>query len=141
MKFYLKIFAIALPIIVALDISWIGVIASSFYKNNIGDLLSLNPNLYAAALFYVLYVIALMHFAILPALKAHNFNIAFIQGALLGFTGYMLYDLTNLSTLVHWSVLVTVVDISWGVILSAVTSGLTYILATKLYGIERTDSV
>lgn len=135
MKFYLKIFAILFPVLIALDVSWIGVIANSFYKANIGDLLSTTPNYYAAVIFYILYALGIMYFSILPALKEESFVLAFIRGAALGFIAYMTYDLTNLSVMAQWTVLVTVVDVAWGVVLSAVASGLTYILATKLYGI------
>jgi uncharacterized membrane protein len=53
--------------------------------------------------------------------------------AMLGFTSYMLYDLTNLAVLVSWPPIVAVVDIAWGVIITTLTSGLTYIVATKVY--------
>ena len=135
LKWYLKIFFIAFPILIALDVSWVGVIANGFYKANVGDLFSATPNYYAALAFYVFYTIGLMYFALIPAFKEQSFVTAFIRAGALGFVGYMLYNTTNMAVLTHWSLLVTVVDTTWGIVLSSVTAGLTYILAEKLYGI------
>lgn len=140
MKFYIKIFAILFPILVALDVSWIGVIANSFYKHAFGDLLTTTPNYYAAGAFYVLYACALMYFALLPALKEESFVLAFVRGAALGFVSYMTYDLTNMATLTNWPLMLTLVDITWGVVMSAVASGLTYLLSVKLYGLEHPEA-
>ena len=135
MTTYLKLFCLALPIMIALDASWIGVIASSFYKANIGSYLSPNPNLFAAFLFYCFYVIGIIYFALEPALKERSFMKAITPAAMLGFISYMLYDLTNVATFTNWPILLAVVDISWGVVITTLTSGLTYILATKIYKI------
>lgn len=135
MTTYLKLFFLALPIMIALDASWIGVIASSFYKANIGSYLSPTPNLFAAFLFYCLYIVGLIYFALGPAIKEHSLKKAIIPAAMLGFISYMLYDLTNVATFSNWPILLAVVDISWGVTITTLTSGLTYILATKIYKI------
>ena len=42
---------------------------------------------------------------------------ALIYGALFGGISYATYDLTNLATLKGWTLLVTAVDMTWGVIL------------------------
>jgi uncharacterized membrane protein len=133
MKLYLKLFCLAFPILIALDASWIGVIASSFYKANLGELLTQTPNYFAALLFYIFYVIGIIYFALAPALREQSFMRSIYPAAMLGFTSYMLYDLTNLAVLVSWPPIVAVVDIAWGVIITTLTSGLTYIVATKVY--------
>lgn len=135
-KWYLKIFFIAFPILIALDISWVAVIANSFYKAEIGDLLASSPNYYAAIVFYVLYTIGLLFFSLIPALKQQSFVLAFIRAAALGFMCYSFYNVTNMAVLTHWSYLVAVIDTTWGVVVSAVTAGLTYLLASKLYGVQ-----
>ena len=140
-KWYLKIFFIAFPILIALDLSWVAVIANSFYKAEIGDLLATSPNYYAAIAFYVLYTIGLLYFSVLPALKQNSFVLAFIRAAALGFISYGFYNFTNMAVLTHWSYLVTVIDTTWGVVVSAVTAGLTYLLASKLYGVQSPTEV
>lgn len=139
-KWYLKIFFITLPILIALDLAWIAVIANSFYKAEIGDLLAVAPNYYAAISFYVIYTIGLLYFSLMPALKEQSFVLAFIRGASLGFISYAFYNLTNMTVLTHWSYLVTVIDTTWGTVVSAVTAGLTYLLASKLYGLEHPEA-
>lgn len=138
---YAKLFFIALPLLIAFDASWIGVIAGPFYHFYLGALLAPEMNYYAAALFYIFYVGAMMYFAILPALKEKSFPTAFIQGAALGFACYMAYDLTNLATLPTWPLMVVVLDIAWGSIMTACVSALTYLLAAKLYGVAQENTV
>lgn len=133
MQTYFRLFTLAFPIIIALDASWIGVIASSYYRSNLGALLAPVPNYGAAILFYVLYVIGVIYFAIAPALTERSLTKAVLNGAMLGFTAYMLYDLTNLAVIVNWPVMLSFVDIAWGVILTSSTAGLTYLAATKVF--------
>lgn len=140
MKFYFKIFFIALPILVALDVSWVGVIANSFYRAEVGDLMAVSPNYYGAIAFYLIYTIGLLYFSLLPALKEGSFVLAFIRAGILGFVTYGVYNVTNTAVLVHWSYVVCVVDTAWGVVISSVTAGLTYLLATKLYGLEQVEN-
>jgi uncharacterized membrane protein len=45
----------------------------------------------------------------------------------------MTYDLTNIATLTGWPLYGALIDIAWGTIMTAVTSGLTYIVATKVF--------
>ena len=133
MRTYLKLFCIALPITIALDASWIGVIATGFYHSMFGLFFTATPNFVAAALFYVFYVLAVIYFALSPALKSRSLGLAIGNGALLGFAAYMTYDLTNLATLTGWPALGAVVDISWGVLLTSVVAGLTYLISTKVF--------
>ena len=43
--------------------------------------------------------------------------------AVLGFVAYATYDLTNQATLKHWSTTVTIADMAWGTVLTAITAG------------------
>jgi len=45
-----------------------------------------------------------------------------ITGALLGLIAYGTYDLTNQATLKDWPLIVTIVDIAWGVIVTALAA-------------------
>jgi len=135
-KKYAQLFFIALPILVALDMSWIGVIAGQFYNAYLGHLLSESYNYYSLVVFYVLYTSGIMYFAILPALSDNAFTTAFIRGAALGFFCYMFYDLTNMTVLPNWPLMVTVLDVAWGTIVTACTASLTYLLAVKLYNLN-----
>lgn len=115
-----------------LDFVWLTTMASSFYRSRIGELLLDQPNLGVAGLFYLVYVAGLVHFAVLPAFQAGSWVTAVANGALLGLVAYGTYDMTNLSTLKNWSISVSIVDIAWGVTLSAVAATCGYLLTTWL---------
>jgi uncharacterized membrane protein len=113
-----------------LDFVWLTNMASGFYRSRIGELLLDQPNLGVAGLFYLVYVAGLVHFAVLPAVHAGSWATALLNGALLGLVAYGTYDMTNLSTLKNWSVSVSIVDMAWGVTLSAVAATSGYLVAT-----------
>jgi uncharacterized membrane protein len=104
-----------------LDAIWLGSTAG-FYHSQLPGLLLDQPVLWAVALFYPLYALALTIFAVEPALRAGSWKTALIHGALFGFFAYATYDLTNQATLRGWSPVITIVDIGWGVVVSAFAS-------------------
>ncbi len=129
---FFKLYFIALPIFLALDALWLGVITRNFYKEQIGFLMKTNVNWTAALIFYVLFIVGLVLFVISPALANGSWTQAILMGALFGLITYATYDLTNLATLKDWPLLVTVVDLIWGAFISAAVSIATYVIVTKL---------
>jgi uncharacterized membrane protein len=126
------IFIIAFVIFFIIDILWLGLFAKNMYQSQIGFILAKKPNWYAAILFYILYIVFLMIFAIMPALQTSSFNDAMLNGALYGFITYATYDLTNLATLEKWPLKVTLIDITWGTLLGFSVSTLTYLIGSLL---------
>jgi len=116
-----------------LDFLWLGFVAKGYYQSQIGALLLERPNLPVAALFYALYIVGILIFALLPALDAGQWGKALVYGALFGFFAYATYDLTNLATLKGWSPGVALLDLAWG----AVVTGLS---ATAGYFVTRAVS-
>ena len=104
-----------------LDALWIGVIAKSLYKSALGGLMRPDPVWWAAILFYVLYIIGLIIFAIVPGARmpANGIWYALLFGALFGFFCYMTYDLTNAAVAAGWPMKITFIDIAWGAFASA----------------------
>ena len=80
------------------------------------------PGFVAAALFYAVYAAGVVHFAVMPGLRAGGWTTALAQGALLGLVAYATYDLTNLATLKGWPIAMSAVDIAWGAALTAVVA-------------------
>jgi uncharacterized membrane protein len=113
------IYLLTLPVFFGIDMLWLGVVAKGFYRDNLGHLLRPDVNWAAALIFYLLYIAGILVFATLPALEKHSLRQAIIMGALFGFFCYATYDLTNLATLKDWPVKVVVVDILWGMVLTA----------------------
>lgn len=129
---FFKLFAIALPVFLAIDMLWLGVIARNFYKQQIGSLLKDDVNWMAALIFYVIFLCGLIVFVIQPAMDKKSWIDALKFGALFGLVTYATYDLTNLAVAKNWPLPVTIVDLIWGTVLSASVATLTYIIAQKI---------
>lgn len=91
-----------------------------------------NANLFVAGIFYLLYIYGLLVFVIIPSMKNESTYQNVMRGALFGLITYATYDLTNFATLQNWSLLVTVVDMTWGMILCALTTWISLLLNKKL---------
>lgn len=128
---FLKLYVIALPVFLAIDMVWLTLIAKNFYAKQIGYLMAKNPNLLAALIFYLIFIAGLIFFVITPALDKKMWTHAFLAGLFFGLVTYATYDLTNLATVKNWPLLVTVVDLIWGMVLSASVSTITYFIARK----------
>jgi uncharacterized membrane protein len=98
----------------ALDFVWLSFATSALYRPRIGQLLLETPNLPIAGLFYLLYVVGILAFAVLPGLEQGSLWRAVWGGVLLGLVAYGTYDVTNLATLKGWSVTVSLIDMAWG---------------------------
>jgi uncharacterized membrane protein len=85
-------------------------------------------NWYAAIIFYLLFIGGLVTFVISPAVEKHSLMHALLYGALFGLITYATYDLTNLATMKNWPLIVTIVDLIWGMVLSASVSVVTYLI-------------
>lgn len=129
---YLSIYGLTTIIFFAIDMLWLGFIAKNFYRKHIGFLLAENVNWAAAIVFYLLYIFGIIFFAVVPALKENNWQVALHNGALLGLLCYATYDLTNMATLKNWPFTVVWVDIVWGIVLTGGVSLLSYFAASKL---------
>ena len=63
----IRTYLVALGVLLALDIVWLGWISPPLYRMTIGPLLRERPDLVAAALFYALYAVGVTEFAVRPA--------------------------------------------------------------------------
>jgi len=129
---FAKLYLIALPVFFLIDMIWLGVIAKNFYAKQIGFLLAPNVNWIAAILFYLLFIVGLVLFVVMPSLEIKSLSHVIIFGALFGLISYATYDLTNLATVKNWPLLITIVDLCWGATLASSVSTITYMIATKL---------
>ena len=129
---FIKLFFIALPVFFAIDMVWLGLVAKKFYNQHIGFLMKPDISWYAAIIFYLLFIAGLITFVISPAIERQSWIHAVLYGAFFGLITYSTYDLTNLATMKDWPVIVTVVDLIWGMVLSASVSVITYFIASKI---------
>ena len=122
MAYYLKLYLATLVAFFAIDIVWLTVVSRTFYRKHLGFLMAPNPNWLAAVIFYLLFIVGILVFAVLPGLEDNSLKTTLLRAALFGLITYATYDLTNLATLKDWPVLVTVVDMTWGTVLSVAVS-------------------
>jgi len=116
-----------------LDFIWLGFVARGFYQAQVGALLLASPKWGVAVMFYALYVVGIVVFAVQPALDTGSWLRALLLGGLFGFFCYATYDLTNLATLKGWTVPMAVVDILWGIVITAASATAGYAL-TRAFG-------
>ncbi len=117
---------------VAVDMIWLRTMAEKLYRPVLGDMLRPEPNLAPAAMFYLLYPVGLIVFAVLPAHDEGSALRAFISGLTFGCFTYATYDLTNQATLRNWSTTLTVADICWGSFLAGISALLGYFVAQRM---------
>lgn len=111
--------ATTLLCLLALDAIWLGLVAQRWYQQGIGHLMAPQPNLGAAAAFYVVYTAGLMVFVVLPGARQPRRSAIALKAAFFGGVAYATYDLSNLATLRDWPLSLALVDIGWGCIISA----------------------
>jgi len=124
---------IALISFFAIDMVWLGVISKNYYKQKLGFILSENPNWAAAIVFYLLFIAGIIFFAINPGLKANDWQVALLNGAVLGALCYATYDLTNMATIAKWPIEIVIIDIIWGMVLTGSVSVITYFAVEKIF--------
>jgi uncharacterized membrane protein len=129
---YLKLYLLTVPVFFAIDLVWLGVVAKGLYQKNLSHLLSPTVNWPAALLFYLMYIVGILLFAVRPALEADSVAKAALWGALFGFFTYATYDLTNLATLRDWPVKIVVIDIAWGAVLCTLVASASFWIAQRL---------
>lgn len=115
----LVLYAICTVAFFALDFIWLSTAVPRLYRPYLGDLLAEQPKIGVAVAFYLLYVIGVIVFAVIPGLKEGSVLAALWRGALFGFLAYATYDLTNLSTIRDWSWQISAIDMVWGTVLNS----------------------
>ncbi|KAF0223920.1 MAG: hypothetical protein FD133_471 [Erysipelotrichaceae bacterium] len=130
-KFLIQ-YGIVLVIFFAIDMIWLGLIAKNFYAKKLGFLMAPKVNWIAAFVFYLIFILGLLVFVIQPALAAESLTQGIFMAALFGLVTYATYDLTNLATLKDWPLIITIVDLAWGISLSVIVSTLSILILTRL---------
>lgn len=131
MAIYLKLFFATLLVFFAIDMLWLGLVARTFYAKHLGFLIG-PTNWLAAIIFYLLFVLGILVFVVVPGVKEGSLLMIIIRAALFGLITYATYDLTNLATIKDWPILVTVVDMMWGIVLSLLVSLASFFMARWL---------
>jgi uncharacterized membrane protein len=117
LRIYLTSGLVMLPI----DAVWLSLMAEPLYRAQLGHLMREGFLVAPAVAFYLLYLGGILLLAQMPAADRKG---ALWRGAVFGLCAYGTYDLTNQATLRDWPMLVTVIDLIWGSVLTAVVAAL-----------------
>ena len=129
MKRYVVLYAATLVVLMTLDFAFLGILAKGFFVSQVGDMLG-EVRALPAILFYALYVVGVLIFV--SAQPSATRQRTLTSGALFGLFCYATFDLTALALLKHWSWAVAAVDVSWGAVVTAVSSTAGLVVADRL---------
>jgi len=116
---YAALYVVTLFVLVLLDFLFLGVLAKGFFTSQVGNMLS-EIKLLPAILFYLLYVVGTLIFV--SGGPSATWQSTLLYGALFGLFCYATFDLTALALLRNWSWPVAFVDVTWGAVVTAVSS-------------------
>ena len=129
---YFGVYFSFLIALIAVDLVWLLGIAKNLYRSEMGDLMANEPKLMAGLAFYLLYTLGVCIFVIAPALSKQSLIYALQYGALFGLFCYMTYDLTNLAVIRDFPTRLAFIDIAWGSLVTAISSGVAYWVGNRL---------
>jgi uncharacterized membrane protein len=118
----LTAYLVAATTFVVFDLIWLGYVARDLYQREMGRLMADDFNLAPAVAFYLIYVAAVIYFAVFPALRTGQWTDAILPGAVLGLVAYGTYDLTALAVVRDWPVRLSFIDMAWGSMLTALSA-------------------
>lgn len=124
----IKIYLLALTIFLIIDAIWLLFIAKDLYAKEIGFLLAEKPNLVAALIFYLIFILGMVFFVINPGIEKESIKYIVTASLLFGLVTYATYDLTNLATVKNFPLKIVVIDMIWGSFISFVVSISTYLI-------------
>jgi uncharacterized membrane protein len=126
---YAVLYLATLFVLIPLDFLFLGIVAKDFFTSQVGNMLG-EIKLVPAAIFYLLYVVGVLIFVSGSASATWQGTLLF--GALFGLFCYATFDLTSLALLKNWSWAVAAVDVSWGAVVTAVSSTAGLLIANWL---------
>lgn len=129
---YLKLYLTMLLAFLIMDAIWLGFIARGFYGKHLDYLLKSDPNWGAAFLFYLLFIAGVLVFVVVPSAQHDCVRRVMVFGAFFGLVTFATYDLTNLALVRDWPLVVTVVDLAWGMVVGASLSCVGFFVARRL---------
>jgi len=114
-----------------LDACFLTLVGPRLYRPALDPILGDGVRLPPAILFYLLYILGLVVFAVLPSL-GQGWRWALGRGAMLGLVAYGTYDLTCQSVMRVWTWPITGVDLAWGAAASAAAATVGLLATTAL---------
>lgn len=125
MKRYAVLYLATAAVMLPLDLLFLGFVAKPFFTAQVGDMLG-QVRMAPAVIFYLLYICGIIIFVTSPTNT--TWQSALLFGALFGLFCYATFELTSMALLKHWTWPVVIVDITWGVTVTAAAATLGLLL-------------
>jgi uncharacterized membrane protein len=123
--------AVAFAFFLAIDMIWLGFVAKNVYRSIMGEVLAAQPHWPTAFAFYILFVIGLCYFALIPGLQADSLWLTVRHAAVYGLCTYATFDLTARAVLKNFPAAIVPIDIAWGVVLSSLVASATFAVVSR----------
>ena len=121
-KLFIISFIFVSTIFLIIDVLWLSITVKSLYRPALGNLLKDKPVMWAAVLFYIIYMIGVALIILKPALANDSISQALWTGVVFGVVAYGTYNLTNMATVKNWSASIVWIDMLWGGFLTGFSS-------------------
>ena len=108
--------------LMVLDVAWLNAVMGPLYQAELGEMIRGQPSFAASAVFYLLYGVGILVFAIMPGVDSTSLLRASLLGGFLGLLAYGTSELTNLATLKQWPLNLAVLNIAWGTFVTGVAA-------------------
>jgi uncharacterized membrane protein len=125
---YAALYLATMIVLLPLDLLFLGVLAKGLFASEVGDMLGA-VRLAPAIVFYLIYIAGIVVFVNGSAVATGQSTA--LYGALFGLFCYATFELTSMAMLKHWSWTVVAVDMSWGVIVTAISASAGLMIADR----------
>lgn len=115
-------------VFIALDALWLGMIARSLYKEQLGSLLTTQPDWLMAFCVYILMILGFIWFVFPQIQMTRSILQAMQYGARFGVVVFGVYECTNAAIIAGWPFYLVLIDTLWGGVLYAVASAAIFYL-------------
>jgi uncharacterized membrane protein len=126
------LYFVTLAVFAAVDLLWVWAISRRLYRRNLEGLLRAKFNVIPAVVFYLIYIVGLMIFVIVPAFNNNLLGQAMGMGILFGMFTFGTYTLVNLVILRDWSLLIVLVDLIKGMFVTGVACTVAFYLSQMI---------
>ena len=124
---FLKYASVALAVFLVIDFVWLIFVAKKLYDRELKGIKKEKINWAAAIIFYLIYIVGVVFFVIVPAVDKGSIGYALYVGALFGLVAYATYDLTNLATMNGFPLKIAIIDLIWGTFVTTAVSVITFL--------------
>jgi uncharacterized membrane protein len=126
------LYFVTLAVFATVDLLWVWAISRRLYRRNLEGLLRAKFNVIPAVVFYLIYIVGLMIFVIVPAFNNNLLGQAMGMGILFGMFTFGTYTLVNLVILRDWSLLIVLVDLIKGMFVTGVACTVAFYLSQMI---------